>query len=143
MSILTDLALDKAPVGGTYLYQVRARMVGDTSMYNLTVRLLPTGQLGLQVSRTVGGAETVLRSTTINGFNYVAGEKVNVRFDVTGSGTTTLNGTVWRGVTEPATPSITVTDSTAALQGPGAVGLRFYTGGGTTSLPLAASVDRF
>lgn len=34
-------------------------------------------------------------------------------------------------------------DGTPALQGAGAVGLRGYTSGGLTSVPLVVSIDRF
>ena len=136
VSVVTDFAVDKVPVGGHFYQQVLARVSGSSS-YMLTARLETTGVLRVYVSKVVSGTETVLKTTTVSGFNYVAGEKLKVRFDVVGSGSAALAGKVWRaGEAEPGAATVSVTDSTASLQSAGAVGLRFYSGGGMTSLPL-------
>jgi hypothetical protein len=46
---------------------------------------------------------------------------------VSGSGTTEVKATVWaEGQAEPATPQLTRTDTTAALQAAGGVGVAAY-----------------
>jgi phage gp45-like len=52
---------------------------------------------------------------------------------VSGTGTTQVEATVWlAGSAEPATPSITRTDTTAELQVAGGVGLAAHRPSGTT-----------
>nr|WP_269779424.1 PKD domain-containing protein [Propioniciclava soli] len=138
VSIVTDVALEKAPAGGAFLHQVQARVVGN-SYYTLTTRVDASGALKVLLSRTVAGVETTLKSTTLSGFTYAAGDKLSVRFDVVG---TSLVGSVWReGTAEPATPMIAVTDGTATLQSPGNVALRWYAGSSVTNAPIVAATD--
>jgi PKD repeat protein len=52
----------------------------------------------------------------------------------TGASPTTLRAHAWRaGTTEPSTWQVTATDSTAALQAAGAIGIRSYRSSGTTA----------
>jgi hypothetical protein len=67
---------------------------------------------------------------------------VNVHLVVSGTGTTQLAATVWTGATEPGTPTVTRTDTEAALQAPGAVGLSDYLSGSATA-PLAVRFTGF
>ncbi|HNV11543.1 MAG TPA: hypothetical protein PKN27_09455, partial [Propionibacteriaceae bacterium] len=64
---------------------------------------------------------------------------------VSGNGTaSTLEGKVWRASqTEPTTPQVTATDTTASLQSTGAVGVKSYVGKGMTSLPLTIKAADF
>jgi hypothetical protein len=53
---------------------------------------------------------------------------------VSGVGTTDVAVTVWpAGTAEPSTPTVSRTDSTAALQAPGSVGLAGYLSGTATA----------
>jgi PKD repeat protein len=143
VSLTTDVALAAVPTGGAFTHTVQARVNGTTS-YALSTRLETTGALRLYLSRFVAGVETQLRTTTLSTFGYTAGERLKVRLDVQGSGTTALEGRAWRAsAPEPTAAMVAASDTTAALQAAGGVGLRFYTGGGTTSLPTRASVDGF
>ena len=75
---------------------------------------------------------------------YQAGQVLHLRLQATGTGTTTLRGRLWvDGATEPATWNLTATDTTAALQNPGAVGLFTYLSGTATNVPVTASYDDF
>jgi hypothetical protein len=68
-----------------------------------------------------------------------------LRVDVqaSGTGTTNLSATVWAdGATQPATPTVTGTDTTAALQAAGAVGLSSYLSGSATG-PVDVKVTAF
>ena len=57
---------------------------------------------------------------------YTPGAALNLRVRVSGSGTTTVEARAWTGATEPTAWALTRTDTTAALQGPGAVGVTAY-----------------
>ena len=144
VSILTDFTLNKTPVGGHYYRQVLARVSGN-SWYMLSARVESTGTLLVYVSKVSYGTETALFTKAISGFNYTAGEKVLMRFKVSGNGTaSTLEGKVWRASqTEPTTPQVTATDTTASLQSTGAVGVKSYVGKGMTSLPLTIKAADF
>ena len=143
VSVVTDVALDVAPVGGNFYHQVLARVSGS-SWYMVTVRLEPGGAARVYVSRVVSGTETVLSTTVLSGFGYSAGEKLAVRFDVSGGTSSALSGKVWRAsASEPAAWTVTANDSTASLQSAGGLGLKFYTGSTMTSLPVTVKVDNF
>jgi len=59
---------------------------------------------------------------------------LNVRVVATGTGATQLAATVWAaGTTEPTTPTVAGTDTTAPLQAAGSVGLTAYLSGSATS----------
>ena len=54
----------------------------------------------------------------------------------------TLNAKVWKsGTAEPSTWQATTTDTTAALQAAGGVGLAAYLSGSTTTNPVAVTWD--
>ena len=69
---------------------------------------------------------------------------LRIRLQTSGTGTTNLATKVWRqGAAEPAAWLLTRTDTTAALQAPGAVGLVVYLSGSSTNAPMTATVDDF
>jgi hypothetical protein len=72
---------------------------------------------------------------------YNAGDTLRLRLQVSGTGTTTVKGKVWKvGSAEPST-WLTGTDSTAALQVPGGVALLPYLSGAATNATVTVSVD--
>jgi hypothetical protein len=61
---------------------------------------------------------------------------------VTGTNPTTVRLKVWPATgTEPAAWQTTATDTTAALQNPGAVGLTAYLSGSVTNGPIVLRLD--
>jgi PKD repeat protein len=125
--------------GGAYLSTtVRGSAGGD---YRARLKLLADGTVQAQLSKVIGGAETVVGTAyTVSGLTYTAGTKLNVRVQAAGSAPTTLNLKVWAdGTTEPANWQRSVTDNTAGLQGTGAVGFVTY----QSSSATAALVVRF
>ena len=125
--VRTSFSLSSMPAGsGTYVY-VTGRRVGTANEYRVRVRVLPDGQVALTLSRLAGGTETYPGGEVIvPGVTYTAGGTLNVRVQVSGTGTTQVTGKVWTGSTEPAAPQLTRTDTTAGLQAAGAVGLAAY-----------------
>ncbi|UOY04015.1 PKD domain-containing protein [Blastococcus sp. PRF04-17] len=141
--VLTTFSLSSAPTGnGTYVY-VTPRRVGAGLEYRSRVRVLPDGRVALALSRLSGGTEAFPGGEVfVPGLTWAPGSSLTVRVVATGSGTgtTQLATTVWlAGTTEPAAPQMVRTDTTAALQASGGVGLTVHRPGGTT----AATTVRF
>jgi hypothetical protein len=119
-----------------------ARQVNATDYYQARARLLPGGGIAVQLTR--GSTSVVLGDVTVPGAAYVPGQALNLRFEVTGTGTTTLRAKLWRdGTTEPAAWQVTATDTTASLQGPGAIGFESYVSGSATNAPVTVRLDNF
>ena len=129
---------------GTFAYGVVRRVSGGTE-YRLKIRLTATGTAYLQATRAVHGVETALGSEVkVPNFVYHAGQDVWVHGQVSGTSPTTLSFRAWlAGSPEPSTWQYTVTDSTAALQAAGGVGLRAYLAVNTTNGPITVSFDDF
>lgn len=138
------LATDKAASGSGLYLSVVGRRVAGAGEYRAKVQLTGNGAVSLYLIRASStGAETTLGTgLTIAGLNYAVGDKLAVRLQVTGTGPTTVSARVWElGTTEPTTWQRTVTDSTAALQVPGSIGLMAYLSGSATTAPLTVLVD--
>ena len=104
--------------------------------YSAQVRVLAGGSVGVTLVRFAGTSDAVLigKEVVLKGVTYTAGTVLHVDVLASGSGTTALSATVWTdGATRPATPTVTATDTTAALQAAGAVGLSSYLSGSATS----------
>ena len=140
MSVVLDLGTDVAPTGNGVAVNTLVRRSGSND-YRIKVILLPNGVVHLAVSRVVSWSETTLREVVVNGLTYTPGDRLRARLTVSGNGTTTLAGHVWKvGTTEPTTDQISVTDSTAALQTTGSVAFQAYLSGSSTA-PMTVSVD--
>ena len=117
--------------GGTYV-SVIGRLVG-ASDYEARVWVKSTGQVQLQLLQ----GSTVLSAANIAGITYNAGDTLSVRVQVTGTNPTTIRASVWSASqTAPATWQLQTTDTTAALQVAGSVGLREYLSGTATTTPV-------
>ena len=116
------------------------RRVG-TSDYRLKVRITAT-TVELYLVRTVNGAETTLAAQAVPGLVYEPGCGPAPTSAGHRCGPTTLQARLWTGAQpEPATWNVTATDATAALQGPGAVGLFSYLSGSATNPPVTIGID--
>jgi PKD repeat protein len=144
VDVRTSFTVDVAPTGnGTYVY-VTGRRVSNNNEYRARVRLLADGRVALALSRLTS-ATTPIESfpggeVIVPGLTYTVGQNLNVRVQVSGTGTTQIGASVWpAGGTEPATPSMVRSDTTAVLQAAGSVGLLVHRPSGTT----AATTVRF
>ncbi len=116
--------------------------VNATTDYRAKVRMGVGGVVTLYLARTDNGTETVLTTTTVAGLTYNAGDRLRVRFQVTGASPTTLQAKVWKdGAIEPTALAEQTTDATAGLQAAGAVGLYGYVSASTTNGPVAFTYD--
>ncbi|MGY1814260.1 PKD domain-containing protein [Blastococcus sp. SYSU D00820] len=143
--VRTSFSLSAMPTGGgTYVY-VSGRRVASGEDYRVRVKVAADGSVTLALSRITGGVESFPGGeVTVPGLTYTAGTPLNVRAQFSGTGTTTITAAVWAdGAAEPATPQLTRTDTTAALQVPGAVGLSAYrTGSNTVATVVRATSFR-
>ncbi|UOX99768.1 PKD domain-containing protein [Blastococcus sp. PRF04-17] len=133
-NVLTTFSLSAMPTGnGTYVY-VTGRRVGTGQEYRVRVRVLADGRVALALSRLAGGTETFPGGElVVPGLVYAPGAALNVRVQVSGTGTTAVSATVWlAGTEEPSAASLTRTDTTAELQAAGGIGLLAHRPGGTT-----------
>ncbi len=89
------------------------------------------------------GTDTTLGAVVVvSGVNYVPGDVIRLRFEVSGSAPATLQATLWKaGSPEPASPQVVRTDATPTLSGPGAVGLYGYLSGTATNAPVQMRFD--
>lgn len=112
--------------------------------YRAKLRILPTGATELSIVRTVNGAETTLVTTSVAGLTVAAGDRVQIRFQATGTSPTTLRAKVWKvGAAEPADWLLSTTDTTAELQAPGGAGVWVYLSSAAANAPVAVTFDDF
>ena len=133
--IATSFTVNALPAAtGTDVY-VTGRRVNGVGEYRIRVRIMPDATVRLVLSRVQTGVAEAFPNgeVVVPGFTYTAGSVLNVRVQVFGNGTTTARARVWTGATEPTTWQISRTDTTAALQAAGAVGLAAFRPGTNTT----------
>jgi PKD repeat protein len=137
----TQFSYNKPGTGGGVYTSLVVRRIG-TSDYRLKFRATGTATT-VYLARMVNNVETILATQNIAGV-IAANDSVNLRLQAQGTGTTTLRAKVWiKGAAEPAAWTLTATDTTAALQNPGAVGLYNYLSGSATNGPSLLQVADF
>ena len=137
----TAYTLTEVPTGGGVYVATALRAASDGSgSYTVRVRTMKDGTNEAFLTVVFGGQETVLTAAKVDG-SWTPGDLIHVRFQAVGTSPTTLQAKVWVGDTEPDAWSLSATDSTAALQGAGAVGLRAYLSGSSTSKTGLLKVD--
>ena len=143
--VATKLSFDKPATGGGVYVAVVGRRVSAGNDYRVKLRVQAGGAVTAQLVRVVSGAETVIQNIpTVPGLTDAPGDVLRVRFQVSGTGTTQLAAKVWKsGTTEPASWLLQASDTAAALQSPGSVGLWMYLSGTATQAPMVMSVDDF
>ncbi|WP_454699174.1 PKD domain-containing protein [Arthrobacter humicola] len=142
--IYLELASDK-PASGSGLYlSVVGRRIAASGDYRAKAHLTSTGAVNLSLIRTTAnGAETTIQGgLTIGGLNYVVGDRLAMRLQVFGTGTTTIRAKVWEvGTAEPASWQRSVTDTTAGMQAAGNVGLMTYLSSTANNAPITVLLD--
>lgn len=137
--VSATITVPAMPVGGSLYAGVLGRRVGSDD-YNGRVIITATGAVQVQVLH----GSAALKSVTLSGVTATAGTTLRIRLETTGTGTTTLKARAWlASAAEPSAWQVTSTDTTAALQTAGSVGLRSYLGSGVTNGPLAVGFDDF
>jgi PKD repeat protein len=137
--VQTSFTLSSTPTGpGTYVY-VTGRRVGAGLEYRVRVRVMADGRVAMVLSRLAGGAEAFVGSeVVVPGLVWTPGTALAVRVVTTGTAPTQVAATVWSaGQPQPAAPQLVRTDTSAALQAAGSVGLAAYR---STSATAATTV---
>ena len=144
-SASTDLtfqqSIDKVSTGGGVYLTAQVRRIDAANLYYAQSRFLSNGTIQLALGRLVSGTDTALQSVA-TGLTVAPGDQTNVRVQAFGTSPTTIRAKVWRaGDPEPAAWTASTTDSSAALQAAGTVGLKAYLSGSATNAPVLASYD--
>jgi hypothetical protein len=133
------ITTDVAPTGGGIQVSAIGRVVGSTD-YSGRATLSSSG--GVQLSLLQGS--TVLQTVVVSGLTYAAGQQLTLRVQVYGASPTTVRAKLWRtGQAEQAAWQASVTDSTAALQTAGAIGLRTYLSASATTPTVIVKFDNY
>lgn len=134
----TLFSSDVASTGGTASVTVLGRTVG-TSNYSARVRLEPTGVIRLYILRD----ETAIGNSYVLPTAYTPGQVLHTKLSVTGTNPTTIAAKVWvEGQPEPTAWQLQGTDSTAALQAAGGVGIKTSISSASTNPATKLSFDR-
>ena len=138
VEILTTVSVDRTGAG--YYASVIGRQVGS-DMYSARLRFEANGVVRLYALRN---ESALANSFVLPGAGYAPGEKLTVRVRVSGTTPTVVSAKVWRASeAEPADWQVSGTDTTAALQQPGAIGLISYLSGSSATPTALLSVDTF
>ncbi len=135
-----DVVLDRPATGnGTSLLVPVRRTAGGE--YRMKITWAASGQVSTSLTKVVSGAETTLAiGVAVSG--VTTADTLRLRFQATGNGTTTLQSKLWKATgTEPTAWVRSATDSTAALQVPGSIGVIGYVTSNATGTPVVMSVD--
>jgi PKD repeat protein len=136
----TTVTLSQAASGGGTFVNLAVRRTG-TSDYRTRLWFRADGTVALSVGKVVNGSETLLRTVVLPG-SWSAGTPLTVRMQAAGSGTTQLGASVWAATdAEPATWQVTATDSSAELQGAGALMVQSYQSGTATAVQVLGLDD--
>ena len=122
------------------------RRVSGFTSYRGQLRLIPnSNQVWLQADTVINGTIAGLGANTrAHNATATVGGYIWVRGQVTGTSPTEIKLKAWTdGTAEPAGWDVDITDSTAALQAPGAVGLVGWLSGNWTQGPITMSFDDF
>ena len=140
------VSVNKAGTGSGILLYVVGRRTNTNQEYRGRVRVAAGNQILVALTKLNGSSSDVVIApdTAVTGLSYTPGTQLNLRLQVVGTNPTTLRFSAWRaGTSQPAGWEVTATDSTAALQSPGAVGMATYLFTNATNAPVTESVTAF
>jgi hypothetical protein len=142
VDVTARFALSAVPVGDTVNGILRGRRIDASNRYGAVALVDTAGAVTVAVDRLVGGVNTILGSFAATGVTLVAGTYLRVRFQVSGAYPTTLRVRAWLdGDSEPTTWASEQTDSSAALQTAGSIGILSGANAALTNGPIVFSWD--
>lgn len=135
------LQVDRLPSGGGLWIYSPARINGD-SEYRPKIVVGPSGSLSVHAGVAINGAESSLGPMVmVSGLTVTPGTSIWLRSSVTGADPTTISVKAWaEGTPEPGSWQFSATNSAAALQVAGSVGVRAYVSS-ITNAPINVSFD--
>ncbi|PID98670.1 MAG: hypothetical protein CSA83_00050 [Actinomycetales bacterium] len=142
ISILTDVSLDKLPQEGPYMHQLLARAEGNTS-YRFVAMFYPDGSVRLRLYENEDHSNSYLAGYNMPAGSYSPGDKLNMRFDVTGNAPASLSAKAWIGDDEPADATISASGKSDNFADSGSVGIFSYPSRRMTEMPLTVKVDNY
>lgn len=138
--------VDKLPVGNGGRASIELRRTANNTQYRARVRIDAAGRVFVAFTRLAGtGSEiTITADALVAGLTAVAGQGLRLKAQATGTNPTNLRIKVWSSSgTEPGSWTLETTDSTAALQAAGGVGLAAALSSGATNTPIQFRFDDF
>ena len=135
---------NKAPTGSGFNANVIARRVGTNLEYRGRARIDNQGRVYAGAFKLTSGAGPVAVGAEVQvpGLVFTAGSSIQLRVQATGVNPTTIRIKAWAaGAGEPSTWAVSVTDSTAALQAKGSVGLQALLASNATNAPVTFKWD--
>lgn len=144
VDITTRVSTDKTATGhGQFVYLV-ARRDSSGNEYRLGARFAGSN-VYLQVVRMSGATATRVGSEVpATNVSFAPGATLRLRAQASGADPTTLRMKAWADTAqEPSAWTYSVTDSTAALQLAGGLGLRSYLSSSVSNAPVSFSYDDF
>ena len=137
-STISAVSLSSLPSAGGASVTLIGRQV-QGSVYSARLRVAADGTARLLLLRD----EVQLGAAFNLPQNYVVGQKLWIKLDVTGTYPTTVRAKIWSvGDPEPAAWRISAQDSTPAMQTPGTVGIKAHLSG-VASNSVQVRVSRF
>lgn len=141
VAVAGQLAFDRLPTSSNVYAYILARRNGSTA-YRAAIRVASTGAVYVQLKKAVNAVESnVAAEVQVTGLTAAAGRPLAFRFKVVGSN---LQFRVWDAAGfEPDVWQTQASDTTSGLQGPGAAGIRSFTGGPVPNGPVVLLLDTF
>lgn len=138
--VRVQVGLKELPKNGPVYMTVVGRRVGSAT-YSMRVLFRPDGTLHMAVRGIAGGSWHTIGGGKVPA-KYTPGTLVNLAFDVSGTGSTSLEGRLWTSdQAESDAYTVRGTDSLSALQQPGKVDVMSYLSGRSTSSNVTVLMD--
>ncbi len=144
VEILLRVGVNKVAAGGRYYVYAVARRNGN-SEYRPRLLFNADGSVSVNASVLTNGSESSLgAAVAVAGLSQSADGFIWLRAQVTGASPTTIRVKAWAdGEAEPAGWQFSATNSHAAVQVAGAVGLRAYISRSVSTAPVVVSFDDY
>ena len=143
VNVRARIRIDKLGVGAGQQYAYLSVRRNGGNAYRPKIIVNPNGSVIVHSGILVNGNESSLGSAVVvNGLTVNTTGFIWLRAEVTGASPTTVRVKAWAdGAAEPANWQFTATNSNAAVQGPGGVGVLAYTS--SSNAPVTFSFDDF
>ncbi len=133
--------LDQIPNSNSYIRMLSRQINGNTG-YRSSLLINSSGTSFAFVDRLVNGSWASVSSTQATNVQILAGVEYKLKVETSGTNPTEIYLKVWdASQSEPNGWQHVATDTTAALQTAGSIGVRFNLSGGVSNLPAVAKFD--
>ncbi|MEP7377971.1 MAG: PKD domain-containing protein [Chloroflexota bacterium] len=136
--------VNKLPSAGNLFIYGEARRNANNA-YRPKLVILPNGTIQVGAGVVVNSTESAMGAlATVPGLTYTANAWLWLRAEISGTNPTTIRVKAWLdGSAEPVSWQYSATNSNAAVQIAGGVGLRLYVSGGLSNAPVTFNFDDF